>query len=137
MAIKVIRKSTGEVGYGDEYPCSTDKEPLNWLVKFPNQSQFTFPDGAPDFEITYFDEVNLLEEVNHLNERCTFKTNQDIITGHIAITVLPQENGRYLCHISPNLTDTNKASKTVYGQTKEHAIAIALLASSRAVSHYC
>ena len=50
----------------------------------------------------------------------------DRITGTFSINVLPQPNGQYLCHLSPNLSDEPRADIQCYGQTKEHAIAIAL-----------
>ena len=52
--------------------------------------------------------------------------NSDMLTGKISITVLPQENGRYLCQISSSLSDQTRPSKVFYGQTKEHAVAVAL-----------
>ena len=50
----------------------------------------------------------------------------DRITGTLSINVLPQPNGQYLCQLSPNLSDEPKTDIQCYGQTKEHAIAIAL-----------
>lgn len=50
----------------------------------------------------------------------------DRITGTLSINVLPQPKGQYLCHLSPNLSDEPRADIQCYGQTKEHAIAIAL-----------
>jgi hypothetical protein len=52
--------------------------------------------------------------------------NSDQITGTIAITVLPQANGQYVCQLSPTLSDASRAAIQCYGQSKEHAIAIAL-----------
>ena len=52
--------------------------------------------------------------------------NSDMLTGSISITVLPQENGRYLCQISPDLSDQARLSQVFYGQTKDHAVAVAL-----------
>ncbi len=54
------------------------------------------------------------------------KINPDRINGTIAIEVLPQSNGQYLCQISSSLSDRPDDSTNFYGQTKEHAIAIAL-----------
>ncbi|WP_248277318.1 MULTISPECIES: hypothetical protein [Brasilonema] len=48
------------------------------------------------------------------------------ITGTITITVLPQDNGHYICQMSPDLGDFSQENLQCYGQTKEHAIAIAL-----------
>ena len=52
--------------------------------------------------------------------------NLDILTGSISITALPQENGRYLCQISPSLSDQARPGQVFYGQTKDHAVAVAL-----------
>ncbi|MEH2425418.1 MAG: hypothetical protein V7K48_32305 [Nostoc sp.] len=52
--------------------------------------------------------------------------NPDRITGTITIAVLPQDNGQYICQMSPSLSDFPKEHIQCYGQTKEHAIAIAL-----------
>ena len=52
--------------------------------------------------------------------------NPDRTTGTIAIDVCAQSNGQYLCQISSSLSDRPDDSMNFYGQTKEHAIAIAL-----------
>ncbi len=52
--------------------------------------------------------------------------NPDGITGTISITVLPQDNGQYVCEIASSLSDRSNNCTRFYGQTKEHAIAIAL-----------
>jgi hypothetical protein len=52
--------------------------------------------------------------------------NPDRMTGTISITVLPQENGQYVCSLSSSLSDRMRDDTRFYGQTKEHAIAIAL-----------
>jgi phosphoribosylformylglycinamidine (FGAM) synthase PurS component len=55
--------------------------------------------------------------------------NPNQITGTISITVLPQDNGQYVCQISSSLGDRGDRSSDCthfYGQTKEHAIANAL-----------
>lgn len=52
--------------------------------------------------------------------------NSDRITGTITIAVLPQENGQYVCQILPSLSDSCRQDIQCYGQTKEHALAIAL-----------
>lgn len=54
------------------------------------------------------------------------EANPDQITGTIAITVLPQDNGQYVCHASPSLSDRPRDDILCYGQTKEHALAIML-----------
>jgi hypothetical protein len=52
--------------------------------------------------------------------------NSDQITGTIAITVLSQANGQYVCQLSPTLSDAPRADIQCYGQSQEHAIAVAL-----------
>ena len=52
--------------------------------------------------------------------------NPDRTAGTIAIDVCAQSNGQYLCQISSSLSDRPDDSINFYGQTKEHAIAIAL-----------
>ena len=54
------------------------------------------------------------------------ENNPDQVTGTIAITVLPQTNKQYLCQISSSLSNQPRDEIRCYGQTKEHAIAIAL-----------
>jgi hypothetical protein len=53
-------------------------------------------------------------------------SNSDRMTGTIAITVLPQANGQYICQILPALSDPEREEIQCYGQTQEHAIANAL-----------
>jgi hypothetical protein len=48
--------------------------------------------------------------------------NPNRITGTISITVLPQDNGQYVCQISSSLGDRSSDYTHFYGQTKEHAI---------------
>jgi hypothetical protein len=52
--------------------------------------------------------------------------NPDRTTGTITIDVCAQSNGQYLCQISSSLSDRPNDTMNFYGQTKEHAIAIAL-----------
>ncbi|HBE20568.1 MAG TPA: hypothetical protein DEG17_13085 [Cyanobacteria bacterium UBA11149] len=54
------------------------------------------------------------------------ETNPDRITGTIAIAVFPQDNGQYVCEITPSLSNRTPNCTRFHGQTKEHAIAIAL-----------
>jgi hypothetical protein len=54
------------------------------------------------------------------------QVNPDQITGNIAIALLPQENGQYICQLSSSLSDSPRDNIQCYGQTKEHAITIAL-----------
>ncbi len=51
--------------------------------------------------------------------------NPDLLSGTVSLTVLPQENGRYLCQIVSSLSDPASPSQVFYGQTQEHALAIA------------
>jgi phosphoribosylformylglycinamidine (FGAM) synthase PurS component len=52
--------------------------------------------------------------------------NSDRVTGTIAIAVLPQSNGHYICQMFPTLNDSDRGEIQCYGQTQEHAIANAL-----------
>ncbi|GAA6620886.1 hypothetical protein [Scytonema sp. NUACC26] len=52
--------------------------------------------------------------------------NPDRITGSIMLAVQPQDNGQYICQISSSLVNFPRENLQCYGQTKEHAIAIAL-----------
>jgi hypothetical protein len=52
--------------------------------------------------------------------------NPDRISGTISVEVLPQDNGQYVCFLSPSLSDRSNNCTRFYGQTKEHAIARAL-----------
>ena len=52
--------------------------------------------------------------------------NPDRTTGTIALDVFAQSNGQYVCQISSSLSDRPDDRMNFYGQTKEHAIAIAL-----------
>ncbi|MDZ8056616.1 MAG: hypothetical protein RMX63_34945, partial [Aulosira sp. ZfuCHP01] len=46
--------------------------------------------------------------------------------GTITIAVQPQETGQYFCQMSSSLSDFPRDNLQSYGQSKEHAIAIAL-----------
>jgi hypothetical protein len=48
------------------------------------------------------------------------------VTETFSITVRPQVNGQYFCQLSSTLSDSSKADIQCHGQTKEHAMAIAL-----------
>lgn len=61
------------------------------------------------------------------------QVNPALITGTISLTVLPQTNGHYVCESSINLTGYSTSDTRCYGQTKEHAIALAL---EELASHY-
>jgi len=50
----------------------------------------------------------------------------DRTEGTISIAVFPQENEQYICQISSSLSDRPDEQSNFYGQTKDHAIAIAL-----------
>lgn len=52
------------------------------------------------------------------------ENNPDRIVGTITVTVLPQVNEQYVCQMSSSLSD--REDICCYGQTQEHAIAIAL-----------
>jgi phosphoribosylformylglycinamidine (FGAM) synthase PurS component len=52
--------------------------------------------------------------------------NSDRTTKTISITLVPQSSGHYLCQLSPSLSSSPRENIQCYGQTKEHAIAIAL-----------
>jgi phosphoribosylformylglycinamidine (FGAM) synthase PurS component len=54
------------------------------------------------------------------------KINSDRTTATIGIDVFAQSNGQYVCQISSSLSDRPDDRMNFYGQTKEHAIAIAL-----------
>lgn len=54
------------------------------------------------------------------------EVNPDQITGTISITVSPQDNGQYVCQMSSSLSNRSRDDTRCYGQTKKHAIAIAL-----------
>ena len=54
------------------------------------------------------------------------QTNSEQTSETITVTVEQQENGQYLCHLSPSLGDRPREEIRCYGQGKEHAIAIAL-----------
>lgn len=61
------------------------------------------------------------------------QVNPDLITGTISLSVLPQTNGHYICESLINLTGCSTSDTRSYGQTKEHAIALAL---EELASHY-
>lgn len=46
--------------------------------------------------------------------------------GTIAIAVIPQGNGRYVCQVTPYLGGKTGTTKSFQGQTANHAIAVAL-----------
>jgi hypothetical protein len=52
--------------------------------------------------------------------------NPDRITGTLSIAVSPQVNGQYVCQMTSSLSDRSEENIQCYGQTPEHAIAIAL-----------
>ena len=60
------------------------------------------------------DEVDMPEE------------KSDQITGTLSIDMQPQDNGQYVCQLSTSLSGSPKEVIRCNGQTKEHAIAIAL-----------
>jgi phosphoribosylformylglycinamidine (FGAM) synthase PurS component len=54
------------------------------------------------------------------------ETNPEHLTGTLSIAVLPQEAGEFLCQLSSCFSDRNPEDIQCYGQTPDHAIAIAL-----------
>lgn len=54
------------------------------------------------------------------------EANPEQVTGTISIIVLSQDNGQYVCQLSPSFNGLLGDEIQCYGQTKEHAIAIAL-----------
>jgi hypothetical protein len=48
------------------------------------------------------------------------------IPDNIAITVIPQADGRYICEVTPSLKERTSPTKRIHGQNPKHAIAIAL-----------
>lgn len=65
--------------------------------------------------------------MSHLGRKVGMtEINPNQITGTIAITVFSQDNGQYVCQMLPSLSDRPRDEIRCYGQTKEHAIAIAL-----------
>ncbi len=79
MIVKVMRRSTGQIGYGSEYPRSTDLEILRWQVQFPGSGEMTvlYYDD-PEFEVLYLDDVAVLEELICLNERVGIQQQQQL-----------------------------------------------------------
>ncbi len=47
-------------------------------------------------------------------------------TGNIALAVIPQANGRYLCKATPLFDGRTGPTRSFHGQTSSHAIALAL-----------
>ncbi|OYQ65370.1 hypothetical protein B9G53_08170 [Pseudanabaena sp. SR411] len=54
------------------------------------------------------------------------ETSPKLINENISINVTLEDNGYYLCHLSNPLPDPSQNTINCYGQTQEHAIAIAL-----------
>jgi hypothetical protein len=52
--------------------------------------------------------------------------NSEQISGTISIDLLPQDNGQYFCQLSLSFSDFSREDIRCYGQTREHALAIAL-----------
>ena len=52
--------------------------------------------------------------------------NPDRVTKTISITLLPQANGHYLCQLASSPSGSSTPDIQCYGQTQEHAMAIAL-----------
>src|SRR5438105_2701602 len=54
-------------------------------------------------------------------------------SGSIAVVVVPQANGRYICEATSTLQGATRATKAFHGQTANHAIANALEDLARAL----
>ncbi|PZV15466.1 MAG: hypothetical protein DCF20_10310 [Pseudanabaena sp.] len=54
------------------------------------------------------------------------EANPNLISENLSITVTLENKGYYLCHLSNPLPDPSQNPINCYGQTQEHAIAIAL-----------
>lgn len=54
------------------------------------------------------------------------EANPNQFSGTITIALLPQDKGQYVCQITPSFSDQSGKEIRAYGQTQEHAIAIAL-----------
>ncbi|MFN9533351.1 MAG: hypothetical protein ACK59W_02705 [Pseudanabaena sp.] len=54
------------------------------------------------------------------------ETSPKLINENISINVTLENKGYYLCHLSNPLPDPSQSTINRYGQTQEHAIAIAL-----------
>jgi hypothetical protein len=54
-------------------------------------------------------------------------------SGIIALTVIPQANGRFVCEVTPALAGRAVTTKSFHGQTAKHAIANALEDLARAL----
>ncbi|MBI4747755.1 MAG: hypothetical protein HY774_04670 [Acidobacteria bacterium] len=70
MAFKVVKKSTGEIGYGDLYPSPVETDPFKMLIKFPtNQKDIVILSDDPEYKWTYLDECDMGYELVALNDR--------------------------------------------------------------------
>jgi hypothetical protein len=47
-------------------------------------------------------------------------------SGNIAVTIIPQADGRYLCEVTPSLQGRTGPTTSYHGQSPKHAVAIAL-----------
>jgi hypothetical protein len=61
-----------------------------------------------------------------INKTYMPETSPKLINENLSITVTLENNGYYLCQLSNPLPDSSPNTINCYGQTQEHAIAIAL-----------
>ena len=80
--------------------------------------------GADDSVLTVLRCVRHFPKLD--GEAVVTEANPEQISGTISITVFPQDNGHYVCQLSLSLSDRSRDEIRCYGQTKEHAIVIAL-----------
>jgi len=56
----------------------------------------------------------------------TARTVDDFHSGHIAVKVINEPNGHYLCEATPSVEGLSAPTARSYGESPKHAIAIAL-----------
>ena len=54
------------------------------------------------------------------------QAGNEVGSGNIAVTIIPQANGRCVCEVAPSLGGQTGPSARYHGQNPKHAIAIAL-----------
>ena len=110
MIVKVMRRSTGQIGYGSEYPRSTDLEILRWQVQFP---------GSGEMTVLYYDDP----EFEHgIPETFSIDQSKHSLFGasKVAADVIVQEYGRYFniptaCLRGGCLTGPNHSGVELHG----------------------
>jgi hypothetical protein len=68
-----------------------------------------------------------------MNKASMTEPTANCITGIFSVGILPQANGQYICKLSSDLNNAPRDDIQCYGQTKDHAIAIAL---EKLAAHY-